>query len=184
MPILCSRALLSPSDRFVSKSSRNYSHSICQAREKLKKKCRWDDEEGSVLSTCSKFDHFRSGRSYLTSPRLAWSPHGDTSQFNIHLRSHEHAADSRAKGSPLVRYAAQHWVGYARFENDSSRVRHGIDYPFGSSWLRGSRWTTWTTTIFSPDCWQHRCHAVATQSRRRYKRSEPLRQYTTAQSCR
>ena len=137
----------------------------------LKEDWRWDDEEEAVLSTCSslltiiprddsrivQFSHF-SVKEYLTSPRLARSPHGEISQFCIDLEpAHttmaqaclatllqldEHASNSDAKLSPLVKYAAKHWVDHTQFRKVSSRVRAGMDDLFDSSkphfaaWLR------------------------------------------------
>jgi ankyrin repeat protein len=137
----------------------------------LKDDWRWDDEEEAVLSTCSsliailpsgdwrvvQFSHF-SVKEYLTSPRLARSPDGDVSQFHIMLepahtimaqaclatllRSDEHAGNSDIKTSPLVGYAAEHWVDHAQFDKVSSRVRDGMDELFDTSkphftaWLR------------------------------------------------
>ena len=137
----------------------------------LKEDWRWDDEEEAVLSTCSsliiiiprddsrvvQFSHF-SVKEYLTSPRLARSPHGDVSRFRIDLepthtimaqaclatllRLYKHAGSSDAKISPLVKYAAQHWVDHAQFEKVSSQVRDGMDDLFDGSkphfaaWLR------------------------------------------------
>jgi ankyrin repeat protein len=128
----------------------------------LKEDWRWDDQEEAVLSTCSslisivrdgdsrvvQFSHF-SVKEFLTSPRLAQSSRGDVSQFHIDLESahtimaqaclgtllrlDERAGDSDAEGSPLVKYAAEHWVEHARFENVSSRVRDGMDDLFDSS---------------------------------------------------
>jgi hypothetical protein len=118
----------------------------------LKKDWRWDDQEEAVLSTCSSliainsrddsrivhFSHF-SVREYLTSSRLAQSPHGEVSRFRIDLEAvHTIMAqtclatllqqdgdtgNSDAKVSPLVNYAAEHWVDHAQFEKVSSRVR-------------------------------------------------------------
>ncbi|KAN0139154.1 hypothetical protein V8E53_003043 [Lactarius tabidus] len=128
----------------------------------LKEDWRWDDQEEAVLSTCSslitiiprgdsrvvQFSHF-SVKEYLTSPRLAQSPHGEVSRFRIDLepahtimtqaclatllRLDEHASKSDANGSPLVAYAARHWVDHAQFEKVSSHVRDGIDDLFDSS---------------------------------------------------
>jgi hypothetical protein len=128
----------------------------------LKEDWRWDDQEEAVLSTCSsliaiilrdgsrvvQFSHF-SVKEYLTSPRLAQSPHADISRFRIDLepahtimaqaclatllRLDESAGKSDAKVSPLVKYAAQHWVDHAQFEKVSSRVRDGMDDLFDSS---------------------------------------------------
>ena len=137
----------------------------------LKEDWRWDDQEEAILSTCSsliaiipgdnsrvvQFSHF-SVKEYLTSSRLAQSPQGDVSRFRIDLEpAHtimaqaclatllqldEHAGDSDAKVSPLVKYAAEHWVNHAQFEKVSSRIREGMDDIFDSSkphfaaWLR------------------------------------------------
>ena len=137
----------------------------------LKEDWRWDNQEEAILSTCSsliaiisrdhtrvvQFSHF-SVKEYLTSSRLAHSPYGEVSRFRIDLepahtimaqaclatilRPDEHAGDSDAKVSPLVKYAAQHWVDHAQFEKVSSRVREGMDDLFDSSkphfaaWLR------------------------------------------------
>ena len=135
----------------------------------LKDDWRWDDEEEAVLSTCSslitivsrnnsqivQFSHF-SIKEYLTSPRLAQSPHGDVSRFRIDfepahtimaqaclatlLRLDEHAGKSDAKVSPLLKYAAQHWVDHAQFEKVSFRVRSGMDDLFDSSKPHFAAW--------------------------------------------
>ena len=137
----------------------------------LKEDWRWDDQEEAILSTCSsliviiprddsrvvQFSHF-SVKEYLTSSRLSQSPHGDVSRFRIDLepahtlmaqaclatllRPDEHADKSNAKVSPLVKYAAQHWVDHAQFENVSTHIRDGMDNlidgskPHFSAWLR------------------------------------------------
>src|ERR1700761_323638 len=128
----------------------------------LREAWRWDDQEEAVLSTCFslitivrngdsrvvQFSHF-SVKEYLTSPRLARSPHADISQFHIDLEpAHtimaqaclatllqldEHAGKSDTSGSPLVKYAAQHWVDHAQFEKVVSRVRDGTHDLFDSS---------------------------------------------------
>ena len=133
----------------------------------LKEDWRWDDQEEAVLSTCSsfitivpdddsrvvQFSHF-SVKEYLTSPRLARSPHEDVSQFHIDLesahtimaqaclgtllRSDEEAGDSEA--SPLLGYAARHWLDHAQFEKVSSRVWDGIDNLFDSSKPHFAAW--------------------------------------------
>ena len=135
----------------------------------LKEDWRWDDQEEAVLSTCSslisiarnggsrvvQFSHF-SVKEYLTSSRLTRSPHGDVSQFHIHLESahtimaqaclgtllrpDKHAGDSNADESPLLRYAAQYWVEHAQFEKVSSRVRDGMDDLFDSSKPHFAAW--------------------------------------------
>ena len=135
----------------------------------LKEDWRWDDQEEAVLSICSsliaiiprydsrvvQFSHF-SVKEYLTSSRLEQSPHGDISRFHIDLnpahtvmaqaclatlfRLNEHAGKSNAKDSPLVNYAAQHWVDHAQFENVSSHVREAMDDIFDSSKPHFAAW--------------------------------------------
>ena len=136
----------------------------------LKEDWRWDDEEEAVLSTCSslitiiprgdsrvvQFSHF-SVKEYLTSSRLAQSPHGDVSRFRIDLEpAHtvmvqaclatllgldEHSGTgSHAKMSPLAKYAAEHWVDHAQFEKVSSRVRVGMDDLFDASKPHFAAW--------------------------------------------
>ena len=135
----------------------------------LKEDWRWDDEEEAVLSTCSslitiiprddsrvvQFSHFLV-KEYLTSSRLAQSPHGEVSRFRIDLgpantimaqaclatllQLDEHAGSGDAKLSPLVKYAAAHWVDHAHFEKVSSRVRDGMDDLFDSSKPHFAAW--------------------------------------------
>ncbi|KAN0139405.1 hypothetical protein V8E53_002906, partial [Lactarius tabidus] len=136
----------------------------------LKEDWRWDNHEQAVLSMCSglitivqsgysrvvQFSHF-SVKEFLTSPRLLQS-HRDVSQFHIDLEpAHtimaqaclgtllqldEHTVNSGAKGLPLVKYAAEHWVVHAQFERVTSRVRDGMvdlfDFskPHFAAWLR------------------------------------------------
>ena len=149
----------------------------------LKDDWRWDNQEEAVLSTCSsliaiiprddsrivQFSHF-SVKEFLTSSRLAQSPHGEVSRFRIDLeaahtlmaqaclatllRLDEHAGRSDANGSPLATYAAEHWVDHAQFEKVSSRVREGMDDLFDNSkpdfaaWLQvydiDERWSTFS----------------------------------------
>ena len=135
----------------------------------LKEDWRWDDQEEAILSTCSsliaiiprddtrvvQFSHF-SVKEYLTSSRLALSPHGEVSRFRIDLEpAHtimaqaclatllqldEHADKSDTNGSPLAKYAAQHWVDHAQFEEVSSRVQEGMDDLFDSSKPHFAAW--------------------------------------------
>ena len=136
----------------------------------LKEDWRWDDQEEAVLSTCSslisivnddcgllrvQFSHF-SVKEYLVSSRLAQSPHGDVSRFHIDLesahtimaqaclgtllRSDEKTGDSEADESPLLEYAARHWLDHAQFENVSSCVWDGIDDLFDSSKPHFAAW--------------------------------------------
>ncbi|KAF8263984.1 ankyrin repeat-containing domain protein [Lactarius quietus] len=128
----------------------------------LREDWRWDDQEEAVLSICSslitivptfhsrvvQFSHF-SVKEYLTSPRLAQSPHRDVSRFHINLESahtimaqaclatllqlDEYAGYSSSEWSPLVEYAAEHWVDHAQFHNVESRIQDGMDDLFDSS---------------------------------------------------
>jgi ankyrin repeat protein len=134
----------------------------------LREDWRWNDQELAVLSMCSslitivrngdsrvvQFSHF-SVKEYLTSPRLAQS-RGDVSRFYVDLNAahtifaqtclgtllqlDEHVANSGFKGFPLVKYAAQHWVEYAQFEDVSLRVRNGMDDLFDNSKPHFSAW--------------------------------------------
>ena len=137
---------------------------------KLKEDWRWDDQEEAVLSTCSsliaivrsgdsrvvQFSHF-SVKEYLTSPRLA-RLHGNVSRFHIDLnaahtilaqaclgtllRLDVTAENWSTNGFPLAKYAAQHWVDHAQFEQVSSRVQDGMvdlfDFskPHFAAWIR------------------------------------------------
>ena len=132
----------------------------------LKEDWRWDNKEEAVLSTCSslltivprddsrvvQFSHF-SVKEYLTSPRLARSPHGEISQFRIDLEpAHttmaqaclatllKHTGNSYVKLSPLVKYAAEHWVDHAQFPNVASHVWDGTDDLFDSSKPHFAAW--------------------------------------------
>ena len=145
----------------------------------LKEDWRWDNQEEAVLSTCSglivivrsrysrvvQFSHF-SVKEYLTSPRLARSPHGDVSRFHIDLepahtimaqaclatllRLGEHAGNDDAKWSLLVEYAAHHWVDHAQFEKVSSRVCDGMVDLFDSS---KPHFATWLQVHDIDECW-------------------------------
>ena len=135
----------------------------------LKEGWRWDDQEEAILSTCSsliaivprdnsrvvQFSHF-SVKEYLTSSRLAHSPHGEVSRFHIDLepahttmaqaclatllRLDENASESGAKVFPLDEYAARHWVDHAQFGEVSSYVREGMDDLFDSSKPHFAAW--------------------------------------------
>jgi ankyrin repeat protein len=108
-----------------------------------------------------QFSHF-SVKEFLTSSRIAGSS-ADVSRFHILLepahtivakaclgvlmRSGELVDEDNVKGNvedkfPLVRYAAEHWVDHARFENVPSHIREGMeqlfdpDKPYFDAWLR------------------------------------------------
>ena len=135
----------------------------------LKEDWRWDDQEEAVLSTCSsliaiiprddsrvvQFSHF-SVKEYLTSSRLARSQHGDVSRFRIDiepahtimaqaclatlLQQGEHDGTSDTNRSPLIKYAAGHWVDHAQFGEVSSHVQEGMDDLFDNSKPHFAAW--------------------------------------------
>ena len=138
---------------------------------KLKTEWRWEDQEQAVLSTCSsliavvnengsevvQFSHF-SVKEFLTSPRLSTS-NSDVSRFLILLEP-AHTIMARAclgtllqvdgisdendieDRFPLARYAAEHLVTHAQFDDGSSHIREGMeilfdpDKPYFSAWIR------------------------------------------------
>ena len=120
---------------------------------------RLEDQEEAVLSTCSsliavlgededqvvQFSHF-SVKEFLTSPRLADSS-PDVSRFHIPLGPAHVILASACLGTllrldddiykynvedrfPLGRYAAEHWMKHAQFEDVSSRLREGMEILF------------------------------------------------------
>jgi ankyrin repeat protein len=141
------------------------------ATSKLNTDWRWEDQQEAVLSTCSslisvvdengsqsvQFSHF-SVKEYLMSSRNAGSS-VDVSRFHIVLElAHTVLAeaclvvllrlgelvdeDNVKEKFPLARYAAEHWVDHARFENVSSHIREGMedlfdsDKPYFAAWLQ------------------------------------------------
>ena len=138
---------------------------------KLNPRWRWDDQEQALLSSCSsliaivesgearvvQFSHF-SVKEYLTSPRLATSS-GDVSRYHIDPEpAHTILAqscmsvllqlDDRVEesdvghNSPLVGYAAEHWVAHAQDQKVRSCLRKAMEYlfdadkPYFASWLK------------------------------------------------
>ena len=127
---------------------------------KLNTDWRWEDQQEAVLSTCSslisviededgaqvvQFSHF-SVKEFLTSSRITGSS-ADVSDFHILLEpAHTVLAeaclvvllrlgeikdkDNVLKKFPLARYAAEHWVDHAQFENVSSHIREGMEHVF------------------------------------------------------
>jgi Ankyrin repeats (3 copies)/Ankyrin repeat len=132
---------------------------------KLNSDWRWKDHEQAVLSTCSslvtivpgsgspvvQFSHF-SVKEFLMSDRLANSAR-EISQYHISFED-AHTLLTRASlavllrnpnvddSTPLVQYAAEHWVTHAQVENVASRVRDGMqhlfdpDEPYFESWIQ------------------------------------------------
>ena len=134
----------------------------------LKENWRMKDQQEAVLSTCSsliavvksgshrvvQFSHF-SVKEFLTSDRLSTSspevshfyiPPGPAHTvivkacFGILLRS-DNGINVKAKSSALDEYAAEHWVGHARFEKVSTHVEDGLRrlfdpaQPYFDAWL-------------------------------------------------
>jgi hypothetical protein len=64
----------------------------------------------------------------------------------------ENAGNSDAKVSPLVKYAAQHWVDHAQFEKVSSRVQEGMDDLFDSS---KPHFAAWLQVHDIDECWEY-----------------------------
>jgi len=112
-----------------------------------------DDGDSRVV----QFSHF-SVKEFLTSPRLA-TPSRDVSRYYIDLElSHTVMAqaclsvllqldDSAVESgvwdsTSLARYAAEHWVAHAQFQDVSSRVRNAMeclfdpDKPYFAAWLQ------------------------------------------------
>jgi hypothetical protein len=91
-----------------------------------------------------QFSHF-SVKEYLTSARLAISC-GDALQYHIALepahtilaqacmsallRSDDRVDQNGIETSQLARYAAEHWVFHAKYENVSSHLRKAMEYLF------------------------------------------------------
>jgi ankyrin repeat protein len=138
----------------------------------LNKDWRWDDEQQGVLSTCSsliavvddtdgfsfcrvvQFAHF-SVKEFLTSDRLA-DLEADLSRFHIRLEPahtvitqaclaallQSGSSDKANTISPLYKYAAEHWVDHAQFENVSLFVDAGMrrlfdpSKPYFAGWLK------------------------------------------------
>ena len=129
---------------------------------------RWEDQEQAILTSCSsliaiieseesrvvQFSHF-SVKEYLTSTRLATSI-GDALQYHISLepahmilaqacmsallRYDDRDEQNDIETSQLARYAAEHWVTHAKYENVSSHLRKAMEYlfdldkPYFSAW--------------------------------------------------
>jgi Ankyrin repeats (3 copies)/Ankyrin repeats (many copies) len=133
---------------------------------KLKPGWRWEDQEQALLTSCSslitivdtdgsrvvQFSHF-SVKEFLTSARLAASNRDDLCYHIVLNPAHTIMAQaclsillqqdnviedkSVEKRSPLARYAAEHWVRHAQFEDVASRLE-GMEYlfdkPYFAAW--------------------------------------------------
>ena len=128
-----------------------------------------EDPEHAVLSICSsllavvkqgdspvvQFAHF-SVKEYLTSARLV-NAKDSISHFHVSmtpahtivaqaclgvlLHLDKTVTNDSLKNFPLAEYAAEHWVGHARFENVSSYVEDGMKCLFDPSKGHLSLWT-------------------------------------------
>ena len=148
---------------------------------------RWPDQHQAVLSTCSsliaivddghyqvvQFSHF-SVKEFLTSDRLACS-NEDVSRYHILLSpAHlilaqaclgvlvhldDHVTEDNASGIPLARYAAQHWVDHAQFEDVSSHIQDVMVYFFDAD---RPHWAAWHRVydIDDQDWWEFPHEAV------------------------
>jgi ankyrin repeat protein len=135
---------------------------------KLNVDWRREDQERSVLSTCSSlitiaqdgdsrvvhFSHF-SVKEFLTSDRLAVAAE-DISFYHIApapahtilaraclgvlLRLDDTTWETFVQRFPLAEYATQHWVDHALFENVSLRIKDGIEILFDVEKPHFSRW--------------------------------------------
>ena len=127
-----------------------------------------DDISISQSSSVIQFAHF-SVKEYLTSTRLSKEKHS-ISHFHISMTAAHtilaqaclgvllHLDGTITKDSleefPLVEYAAEHWVGHARFENVSSSLLDGMKRLFDPSKKHLSLWT-W---IYDPQNSERRVH--------------------------
>ena len=153
----------------------------------------WREEDAAhaVRSTCSslltvvekdgsrviQFAHF-SVKEYLTSRRLAEAK--DTiSRFHVSMTSahtiiaqaclsvllhiDENITDDGLKNFPLAEYAAEHWVGHARFEDVSSRnIQIGMKRLFDPNNPHLSVWRR----IYDPESsWVRQRHSCRLQAR-------------------
>ena len=114
------------------------------------------NDDSLMYSLVVQFSHF-SVKEFLTSPRLA-SPSRDVSHYHIILEpAHTIMAQAcigvllrlddgveengSGNSSPLAKYAAQHWVAHAQFQNVSSHVQIAMeqlfdpDKPYFGTWL-------------------------------------------------
>ena len=138
---------------------------------KLKPNWRWEDQEKVLLTSCSslitivetqfsrvvQFSHFLV-KEFLTSKRLATSS-GDVSCYPIDLEPVHTImaqacmgvllqpdncveANDTGRRSPLVGYAAEHWVTHAQFERVSSFLRMAMEHlfdpdkPYFAAWVQ------------------------------------------------
>jgi ankyrin repeat protein len=142
---------------------------------------RWADHHQAVLSTCSsliaivddgdskvvQFSHY-SVKEFLTSDRLARSS-VDISRYHIllepahtifaqaclsvllRLRLDDDGYMTNADDTPLVKYAARHWIHHAQFENVASLIRDAMAYFFDAD---KQHWEPWGRVQEIDEDWQ------------------------------
>jgi ankyrin repeat protein len=154
-----------------------------------------EDPTHTVLSVCSsllavvdpdggspvvQFAHF-SVKEYLTSARLAKAT-ATISRFHVSMTAahtivaqaclgvllhlDENITEGSLKEFPLAKYAAEHWVGHARFDDVSSEVRDGMKRLFDPSESHLSAWLR----VYDPEDSQ----------RRMWKSKRPVKARATA----
>jgi hypothetical protein len=129
---------------------------------KFDEDCRLEDPTDAVLTTCStllaivnhqgspviQFSHF-SVKEFLTSTRLAEATDTISRRYHISmtpahtlvaqaclgilLHLDKDVARDSLEDFPLAEYAAEHWVGHARFEDVSRNVEDGMKQLFDPS---------------------------------------------------
>jgi ankyrin repeat protein len=147
---------------------------------RLNPRWRWEDQEQSLLSSCSnlitivnldgsrivQFSH-HSVREFLTSSRLAMCSGDHISNYHIALQpAHTTLAqacvsvllqlddrvvtDDINNSSPLAQYAARHWVSHAQFGHVSSRIK-GMEYLFDKDRPHFGSWVRLYNADNKPD---------------------------------
>ena len=148
---------------------------------KLNADWRREDQERAVLSTCSSlitvvdhgysrvvhFSHF-SVKEFLTSDRLAMAAenisfhhivlepaHAILAQayLGVLLRLDDSSREASIERFPLARYALEHWVEHAQFENVSLCVKSGIEDLFNVEKPHFWRWIRVRGNIYDGYSW-------------------------------
>ena len=127
-----------------------------------------NDDDDSPIFPVIQFAHF-SVKEYLTSARLV-NAKDSISHFHVSmtpahtivaqaclgvlLHLDETITEDSLENFPLAEYAAEHWLGHARFENVSSYVEDGMKRLFDPSKRHVSLWT-W---IYDPQSFERPVH--------------------------
>jgi len=135
-----------------------------------------EDVEDAVLSACSslisvvtvddvrvvQFSHF-TVKEFLTSKRLSNSKHVSRyyillqpahtflarACLSVLLHLDDHIDKTRIKEFPLARYAAEHWVDHAQFEDVSQHIQDGMERLFDRDKPHFAAWV-WVYDIDDP----------------------------------